>query len=384
MAKPKRTHGQSSKRGWLNFISAVFLLLGFALLFAVALALVKIDLASQQSSRQWFLSSTGKLAFSYYFPTPTRSPAFDEIFQPTLDLPENNPPLPTSTPEQLAETNSQSTVTKSPQIPPSEAVDPQPTIEPEQTTPSPPEAVPLSVEQTGTTPDPEAELSAVTAENSQGEESPDGPSEVYLPITSRSDPSQSGDEPVVNIPNDDRMSDPPPGAFVGPSAGAVTHLVIPSIKVDRAVVMVGLKIGSGKQLTWNTDVLFSTANRQDLVGQTITSANPGDGGNIILIGHNYNNGWSANGAVFVNLLSLKPGSEITVTTESGREFRYIVQLVKKVPWKEQSDAELQKHHKYMWPTDHEQLTLVTCGGINLGLWSHRVYVIALPVENQIP
>jgi len=71
------------------------------------------------------------------------------------------------------------------------------------------------------------------------------------------------------------------------------RLVIPSIRVDRAVVPIGLRKDSSGQLQWNTDKLFATNNRLDLVGQVAVSVNPGDGGNVVLMGHNYNNSGAA-------------------------------------------------------------------------------------------
>lgn len=198
-------------------------------------------------------------------------------------------------------------------------------------------------------------------------------SELEVPEISQEVPKEAPvDEPV------ETPELPPIGVRVGPSAGPVVRLVIPALKVDRPVVMVGLKRGSNRQLEWNTDSLFSTSNRPDLVGQIEVSANPGDGGNIILMGHNYNNGWYANAGVFVNLQNLKQGSQVILYTEDGSQFTYIVQQVKKVPWQKQNAAELEKHQKFLWPTAKEQVTLVTCGGTNLLSWSARIYVVATP------
>jgi LPXTG-site transpeptidase (sortase) family protein len=144
------------------------------------------------------------------------------------------------------------------------------------------------------------------------------------------------------------------------------------------VVTIDLRQSGQGQLEWNTDSLFANANRSDLVGQLATSVNPGDGGNIILVGHNYNNGWNWAG-VFVNLDNLAPGDKIVLHTESGGAFDYQVQKVKKVPWQQQNAAELEKHEKYIWPTEREQLTLVTCGGSYLTSWSARIYVVAVPM-----
>lgn len=171
-----------------------------------------------------------------------------------------------------------------------------------------------------------------------------------------------------------------------PPAGPVTRLVIPRLQVNRGVIPVGL-YRKGGQLQWNTDSLFANGNRNDLVGQLVTSVNPGDGGNIVLVGHNYNQGWNAWGGVFVNLKNMRPGDKITLYTKDGGEHTYVVQRVKKVPWQQKNANEIEKHQQYMWPTENEQLTLVTCGGANIFSWTARIYVVALPLNkssNLIP
>lgn len=161
---------------------------------------------------------------------------------------------------------------------------------------------------------------------------------------------------------------------------AVIRLVIPAIKVDRAVVAVSLKPGKDGSLQYDTDPLFATRNRPDLVGQLVGSYSPGQGNNIVLIGHNYNNldyGWTG---VFIDIKTLKAGDLIGVFTEDGRQTNYAVQMVKQVPWRDQSLGELEKHMKYMGPSNGERLTLVTCGGANIWPFPARVYVVAVPVQ----
>jgi LPXTG-site transpeptidase (sortase) family protein len=224
---------------------------------------------------------------------------------------------------------------------------------------------------------PQTELSTLPGEPVSLTSEPQA--QAFLPLISNlPSPEIAVEEPPIKETN----TESPTGPHQGPSSGQIIRLVVPSLKIDRAVVPVGLSRASGKQLTWNTDVLFSTNNRPDLVGQTVTSANPGEGGNIILIGHNYNNGWVYPNGVFVNLQKLTSGSKVIVYTEDGEKFTYIVQLVKKVPWRQQNNAELQKHQKYLLPTANEQLTLVTCGGANFGVWSARIYAVAAPSTNQ--
>ena len=164
------------------------------------------------------------------------------------------------------------------------------------------------------------------------------------------------------------------------SSGRIVRLVIPRLGVDRAVVPLGFSRISQGGVDWNTDKLFATANRKDLIGQTLTSVNPGEGGNIVLMGHNYDNGYYAWEGVFVNIKSLTPGDGIIAYTEGGGEYHYSVQLVKKVPWREENAAEAAKHFKYLGPTASEQLTLVTCGGANVYPWQARLYVVAVPAQ----
>lgn len=165
-----------------------------------------------------------------------------------------------------------------------------------------------------------------------------------------------------------------------PPYSAVVRLVIPKLEVDRAVVPVGLRPGSSGSLEWDTDALFATRNRPDLVGQMVGSYSPGQGGNIILIGHNYNQvdyGWTG---VFVNIKSLSAGDVIGVFTEDGRQTNYKVVQVKQVPWRSKNESELEKHMKYMGASPRERLTLVTCGGANIWPFPARVYVVAEPVR----
>jgi len=182
---------------------------------------------------------------------------------------------------------------------------------------------------------------------------------VYSPYTPTPTPTQT----------------PTPTPTPDPSAGPVIRLVIPSIKVDRAVVPLKQYRDNSGNIQYDTDSLFANSNRLDLVGQVISSLNPGDGGNIVLVGHNYNQGWYAWEGVFVNLKKLKPGDKITLYTQDGSKHQYEVTKVVQVPWVYRTAAELDNHLKYLGPSKNEKVTLVTCGG-SFGIWSARIYVIA--------
>jgi hypothetical protein len=198
-------------------------------------------------------------------------------------------------------------------------------------------------------------------------------------------PSLPADIPSPTAPNPPAPTPTPvPVSAAAPmavnSTGKVVRLVIPKLGVDRAVVPLGFSKSSEGGVDWNTDKLFANANRKDLIGQTLTSVNPGEGGNIVLMGHNYDNGYYAWEGVFVNIKTLSPGDEIIAYTEGGGEYHYKVQLVKKVPWSKENAAEAAKHFKYLGPTPSEQLTLVTCGGANVYPWQARLYVVAVPAQ----
>ncbi len=164
-----------------------------------------------------------------------------------------------------------------------------------------------------------------------------------------------------------------------PDTGRVVRLVIPKIRVDRAVVRVGLTRDAQGRLQWDTDRLFATQNRLDLVGQLDNSLNPGQGGNVVLVGHNYDNGVFVWEGVFINLKNIQAGDQLIIYTEGGAEYHYIVEQIKKVPWQAHNDNEMQKHMRYIGPSEAERLTLMTCSGANIWPWPARLYVIAAPV-----
>ena len=160
----------------------------------------------------------------------------------------------------------------------------------------------------------------------------------------------------------------------------VIRLEVPRFDVDRPVVPLGYKLDADGILTWDTDSLFATQNRPDLVGQLAGSPNPGDGGNVVLAGHNYNQGRFNWRGAFIDVGKLQAGDLITATTASGDQWIYTVKLVTHVPWRDKSESEWLKHAAYLGKTEHEQLTLVTCGGANVWPFPERVYVVALPVS----
>lgn len=169
-----------------------------------------------------------------------------------------------------------------------------------------------------------------------------------------------------------------------PPAEPVVRLQIPRLNIDRAVIPIGLRPDKNGSLAWDTDALFANRSRPDLIGQLVGSANPGQDGNVILTGHNYNQGRYNWKGVFVSLQSLQAGDEIYVDVEGGDRFTYQVESVNQVPWRDKSDAEWARHVQYLGASAREQLTLVTCGGAAFYPFPNRVYVVAHLMPTQEP
>jgi LPXTG-site transpeptidase (sortase) family protein len=258
-------------------------------------------------------------------PTPTLSLAWPVLeATPTNLLP---PPSPTATPTQ------------------SEAA---PTLEPTQQ----PTAVPAAV------------FAETVAPTLTPTEQPTLIPTVEVTVVAQAEPTQEVPPPV-----------PPPQPVVVAPSQPIIRLSIPRLQVKCAVVDIGIINRTGNP-EWDTDRLFATKNRPDLVGHLEGSALPGESGNIVLVGHNYD--YVGNG-VFVNLHKVQEGDEISVTTEGGDDYVYRVIKVKQVPYPGNS-SDQERHMRFLGATPDERLTLVTCGGVNIGVFNKRVYVIAERIQ----
>ena len=160
----------------------------------------------------------------------------------------------------------------------------------------------------------------------------------------------------------------------------IARLKIPKLKVERAVVDIGMVGNKKTGQDWDTDSLFATRKRKDLVGHLEGSALPGEGSNIILVGHNYDWGIYQWNGVFHDLKKLRKGNQIILYTKDGEEHVYEVETVKEIPFSSGSQKELERHLNFLMPSESERLTLVSCGGANFWLWNKRVYVIATPED----
>jgi len=91
------------------------------------------------------------------------------------------------------------------------------------------------------------------------------------------------------------------------------------------------------------------------------SANPGEGDNVVIYGHNKN-------SLFGSIRWLEIGKEIVIINEEGEQYQYQI-----IETKEVSPQEIE----FVLPKGEEMLTLYTCSGF---LDRNRFIVIAKPKE----
>jgi sortase A len=108
-------------------------------------------------------------------------------------------------------------------------------------------------------------------------------------------------------------------------------------------------------------------------GHHYNSKNPGEGGNIVLSGHN---NWR--GEVFRYLENFKAGDEIDLWTLEGKQYKYRVEKVEKLKEAGASLSQRLSNGQVMDATPNEQLTLITCWPYTT--FTHRLIVTAKPVQ----
>jgi sortase A len=149
---------------------------------------------------------------------------------------------------------------------------------------------------------------------------------------------------------------------------AVTRVAIPSIGVDSKVVEVGWDVeqqGDQQVAIWQV--------AKYAVGQHRGSANPGQGGNVVLAGH-----VGGYGKVFKDLFYVKPGDQITLYS-NGQQYLYTVQQRLLVTEEGVSAEQHAANAQLIAPTDHEVVTMVTCWPAQgRDKFTQRVVVQAVP------
>ncbi len=127
-----------------------------------------------------------------------------------------------------------------------------------------------------------------------------------------------------------------------PTPLPATRIIIASIGVDAKVVEIGTKYNEKGELVWETAAFA--------VGHHIGTADPGEGGKIVMAGH-HTSTISREGSVFEELPYVKLGDEITLYNASGAAFRYRVV---------ETGVILPTDLSVMSPSSEEVLVLITC------------------------
>lgn len=141
------------------------------------------------------------------------------------------------------------------------------------------------------------------------------------------------------------------------------RLVLPTIHIDIPVVELGWNSAERDgQIFSEWDVAEYAA------GWHKNSAVVGDGGNVVMSGHN-----NILGSVFRELDQLKRGDQITVWA-GNQPFNYRVDKVMIVPEKYASLEQRKDNAEWIGPFDDNRLTLVSCWPRDDN--THRIIVVA--------
>lgn len=148
----------------------------------------------------------------------------------------------------------------------------------------------------------------------------------------------------------------------------ISRVVIPAIDVDSRVGVVGwvMEERNGERVSvWEV--------AEYMVGHHLGSANPGEGGNIVLSGH-----VGGYGMVFRDLYHIKPGDHVLIYSR-GQQYLYVVGERLVVEEEGVSAEQRAANARYIAPTESEMVTMVTCWppwGWNK--FSQRIIVRAFP------
>lgn len=149
-----------------------------------------------------------------------------------------------------------------------------------------------------------------------------------------------------------------------------TRVVIPTLGVDGPVVPVSLdemEVEGQVQAAWGVPDEYAA-------GWHETSAALGEPDNMVLNGHN-----TDNGEIFRDLYTLGPGDEIIVYSERVSR-TYAVSQTLILPEAGQALEVRLANARYVLPADDERLTLVTCHPY--GSLRNRLIVVARPSQSD--
>jgi sortase A len=147
------------------------------------------------------------------------------------------------------------------------------------------------------------------------------------------------------------------------------RLELPAIDLDTPVV----ELGWYTEESGEGEIFSQWEVADNAAGWHKNSALLGDGGNLVLSGHN-----NIRGAVFRELDRLKKGDQ-AILWASGHNVRYIVEQVMIVPEKYASPEQRAANAEWIAPSEDDRLTLVSCWPRDDN--SHRIIVVARPAES---
>jgi sortase A len=150
-----------------------------------------------------------------------------------------------------------------------------------------------------------------------------------------------------------------------PTLPRATHIAIPSVGIDAKIVDVGTQV-----VTIAGQTVRQLQVADYAAGHDSQSANPGEGGNIVISGHD---DWK--GEVFKNLHLAKLGDELLLTTPESTHRYVITEII----YRKDSGASLTDRlaaGRFLAPMPEERVTLVTCWPY--GVDTHRLIVVAKP------
>ncbi|NTU82110.1 MAG: sortase, partial [Chloroflexales bacterium] len=146
-----------------------------------------------------------------------------------------------------------------------------------------------------------------------------------------------------------QIASAPPAPSMAAHVSTVERIILPTVKLDSKVIEVGWQIveqGGQQVAVWDV--------AEYAVGQHKGSANPGEGGNIVLAGH-----VGGYGHVFRDIYYVHPGEPVILYSE-GREYRYVVKERLIVDEEGASPEQRAANALLIAPTDHEMVTMITC------------------------
>lgn len=154
-----------------------------------------------------------------------------------------------------------------------------------------------------------------------------------------------------------------------PAEDPPTRIVAEAVAIDTRVVEMGWQ-----EIEYKGEWFTKWVVPDGAAGWHVNSALPGHGDNVVISGHH-----NIKGKVFRYLVDLEPGDAVNVY---AGDVPYIYTVTEKYILREAGmPAEVRRRNaQWIMPTGDERLTLVTCWPYNWPGNTHRVVVVARPIE----